>query len=108
MNDFNKVISFILGLIVVIVFVAILSGRLKIRQNITNLTKGKVVVSPTPTVKTTKTVTITYPTTNNSTANTYTTSKTTATNTTTNSYSAKGTTNQIGGQTINTIPSTGA
>lgn len=55
MDSVNKVISFILGLIVVVVFIAIVTGRFKIGNNLKNLSKVK--VSPTVTVKITPTPT---------------------------------------------------
>ncbi len=52
MDNFNKVISFILGLVVVIVFFAVITGRLNLRGRIPLLTRS---VSPTQSVKTTPT-----------------------------------------------------
>lgn len=46
MDNFNKVISFILGLVVVIVFFAVITGRLNLRGRIPLLTKS---ATPTPT-----------------------------------------------------------
>lgn len=53
MENFNKVLSFVLGLVVVVVFVIVLSGRLNIRSDIFTVKK----ISPTPTVKITVTPT---------------------------------------------------
>ena len=62
MDNVNKIISFILGLIVVVVFIAIVTGKFKIGSGLKNLSKVK--VSPTVTVKPTavptRGVTITY------------------------------------------------
>jgi hypothetical protein len=55
MDSVNKVISFILGLIVVVVFIAIVTGKFKLGNNLKNLSKVK--VSPTVTVKTSPTPT---------------------------------------------------
>lgn len=50
MGDFNKVISFILGLVVVVVFIAILSGRLNLGNRIPTLSGVTgVTTTPTPT-----------------------------------------------------------
>lgn len=50
MGDFNKVVSFVLGLIVVVVFLAVVTGRLNLRQRILSANSKKVVaVTPTPT-----------------------------------------------------------
>lgn len=43
MDSFNKVISFVLGLVVVLVFVAVITGKLNLKKK----------TSPTPTSKTT-------------------------------------------------------
>lgn len=40
MENFNKVLSFILGLVVVVVFVAVFSGRLNLTGKLAPLTKG--------------------------------------------------------------------
>jgi hypothetical protein len=53
MESFNKVISFILGLVVVIVFFAVISGKLNLSKIKTSISKGtkptpKLSPSPTP------------------------------------------------------------
>ncbi len=50
MGDFNKVVSFFLGLIVVVVFLAVVTGRLNLRQRVLS-NNVKRVVTPTPTTK---------------------------------------------------------
>lgn len=47
MDNFNKIVSFVLGLIVVIVFLAVITGRLNLRNRISGGQQAK--VSPTPT-----------------------------------------------------------
>ena len=54
MDNFNKVLSFILGLVVVIVFFAVLTGRLSLRKGFPFISTkatptAKVEVTPTPT-----------------------------------------------------------
>lgn len=53
MENFNKVLSFILGLVVVVVFVAVFSGRLNLTGKLAPFTKGltdrTTQISPTPT-----------------------------------------------------------
>ncbi len=56
-SGFNRIISFILGLVVVVVFLAIITGRFNIR-GISFLSK-KPSLTPTPTSTTTPTQTIT-------------------------------------------------
>ncbi len=51
MENFNKVMSFVLGLIVVIVFFALLTGRLNFKDKISTLSKSsspKITLTPTP------------------------------------------------------------
>jgi hypothetical protein len=48
MDSFNKVISFVLGLVVVIVFFAVVSGRLKIGNFSPSFAKKTVSPTPTP------------------------------------------------------------
>lgn len=124
MDNINKIISFILGLIVVIVFIAIVTGKFKIGSGIKNISKAKV----TPTVTTspnslpTKAVTITYNTNPQTTTPisakvivpTY-TSKTPTTLNSTNQYRTVQTTGVIASNTqiaapgtLSTIPNTGA
>lgn len=45
MDSFNKIISFVLGLVVVIVFFAVVTGRINFKGGLPKLTK----TSPTPT-----------------------------------------------------------
>lgn len=54
MDNLNKTVSFILGLVVVLVFLAIVTGRLNLKNKLP-IFSGK--VSPTPTVKITPTPT---------------------------------------------------
>jgi len=49
MDNFNRIVSFVLGLIVVIVFLAIITGRFNIKNKVKNL-GGQTKISPTPTV----------------------------------------------------------
>lgn len=53
MENFNKVLSFILGLVVVIVFVIVLSNRLNLSDKFLPLknNKAKITATPTPTQK---------------------------------------------------------
>lgn len=46
MDNFNKIVSFVLGLIVVVVFIAVISGRLNLGKKLSQMTTK---VSPTPT-----------------------------------------------------------
>lgn len=46
MDNFNKIVSFVLGLIVVVVFIAIISGRLNLGKKLSQMT---VKISPSPT-----------------------------------------------------------
>lgn len=55
MDGFNKVISFILGLVVIVVFVAVLSGKFNLKSKLASLGK----VTPTVTSTITPTITIT-------------------------------------------------
>lgn len=54
MDNLNKTVSFVLGLVVVLVFLAIITGRLNLKNKLP-LLSGK--VSPTPTAKITPTST---------------------------------------------------
>lgn len=96
MNDANKVLSFVLGLVVVVVFIAIVTGKLNVGKGVKTLTKGNVTVSPTvtPTAK----VTIIYPT----------VAAVNPKGVTVVQYNQKGSTPQIAGQSVTRIPSTGA
>ncbi len=51
MDSFNKIISFVLGLVVVIVFFAVVTGRINFKGGLPRLTKATVTPtqSPTPT-----------------------------------------------------------
>ncbi len=72
MDSFNKVISFVLGLVVVIVFLAIISGKIDLRKRITGITStkststglslfgSKPTTTPKPTVTPTQKSTSTY------------------------------------------------
>ncbi|MFZ6035417.1 MAG: hypothetical protein ACOYUB_04735 [Patescibacteria group bacterium] len=51
MDSFNKIISFVLGLVVVIVFFAVVTGRINFKGGLPRLTK----TSPTPTIAPTTT-----------------------------------------------------
>ncbi len=52
MDSFNKVISFVLGLVVVIVFLAIISGKINLKKiNITKSASITPTVTPRPTIK---------------------------------------------------------
>lgn len=48
-SNFNKIISFVLGLIVVIVFFAIITGRININRNIPFFSRRTSSITPTPT-----------------------------------------------------------
>ena len=51
MEGFNKAISFILGLVVVVVFIAVLTGRINLKNKIPSFTGGIFSrTTPTPTV----------------------------------------------------------
>jgi len=54
MDSFNKVISFVLGLVIVVVFLAIISGKINLKKTFPQLA-GKITLktSPTPTPKST-------------------------------------------------------
>ncbi len=62
MDNFNKVVSFVLGLVVVIVFFAVITGKLNLGKFTPSFAK-KTTISPTP--KTTSTVVIEENTSNN-------------------------------------------
>ncbi len=47
MDSFNKIISFILGLVVVVVFLAVITGRLNLGKRFSSLSSST--ISPTPT-----------------------------------------------------------
>lgn len=55
MEGINRAVSFILGLAVVIVLIALISGRLNLKNKLSQLTKAGAGNTPTPTaIKTTK------------------------------------------------------
>jgi len=86
MENFNKVLSFALGLVIVVVFLAVISGKIDLRKRIPKLfsrTTSSQSLSPTP--KPTMTV-----------------APATGQNQYQNNYSAKG------GSNIKTIPATGS
>ena len=60
MDNFNKILSFILGLVVVIVFLAIITKKVNIAKTLSFLKKPTtgVTTTPTPTKPLTQTVTI--------------------------------------------------
>jgi len=67
MDSFNKVISFVLGLVVVLVFVAVITGKLNLKSKPSSTSTpkttsffnfGRVSPTPTPTQKPSSTVTI--------------------------------------------------
>ena len=72
MDGFNKVISFVLGLVVVIVFLAIISGKIDLRKRIAGISTTKTTstgfslfgskptTTPTPTITPTQKPTTTY------------------------------------------------
>lgn len=51
MDSFNKVISFVLGLVVVLVFFAVVTGKINLKSKSNTDSKTVVSISPTPTVK---------------------------------------------------------
>lgn len=59
MDSFNKVISFVLGLVVVVVFFAVITGKLKIGKfKLPAIGKATVTVTPSPSPTSISTVTI--------------------------------------------------
>lgn len=50
MDSFNKVISFALGLVVVLVFFAVVTGKINLKSK-TSTTAAKTTITPTPTQK---------------------------------------------------------
>lgn len=101
MQGLNKAISFILGLIVVVVFIAIVSGRLKIGNLLPALSKNTI----TPTITMTPTPTNT-PNSNMGSTGTNDTNVQ-QTGTTTNQYQ-QNQTSKGGVSNVNNIPNTGA
>ena len=53
MDSFNKVISFVLGLVVVLVFFAVVTGKINLKSKTSSVPDSKIVVSPTPVKKNT-------------------------------------------------------
>ncbi len=117
MDNINKIISFILGLIVVVVFIAIVTGRLGgLGKKVQTLSKGNATptvtprTSPQPTKKVTP-VAIKYlsPTKTAAKPVAGTSGSTTGTSgTKATQYNANGKTTQIAGNNVSTIPNTGA
>ncbi|MEO6508572.1 MAG: hypothetical protein ABIO02_01335 [Patescibacteria group bacterium] len=112
MENINKIISFILGLIVVVVFIAIVSGKFKIGSGLKKIAKIKVspAVTKKPTPIPTEAVTVSY---NNSkqAPKVVVAPKTTPkpnTNTPVNQYQTTNSPAQISGNNISSIPNTGA
>jgi len=95
MNNFNKVLSFILGLVVVIVFFAVLTGRINLRSRLPFL-NTKAELTPTPKIKITPTPISSVTVSNNF--------STTSSNQSTMSYNRY----QTSTKTPSTIPSTGS
>lgn len=50
MENFNRIISFVLGLVVVIVFIAVITGKLNIGSKVKTLGTKKITITPSPTV----------------------------------------------------------
>ena len=105
MDNVNKIISFILGLIVVIVFIAIVTGKFNLGKSIKSLSSAKVTPTVTPafihpsteatnsyvvTPAVTKPLT-TYP-----------------TGSKISQYNSNGSGTQVGGRNLSAIPNTGA
>jgi hypothetical protein len=53
MDSFNKVISFVLGLVVVLVFFAVVMGKINLKSKTTANVNSKTIISPTPAKKNT-------------------------------------------------------
>lgn len=51
MDSFNKVISFVLGLVVILVFLAVITGRLNLKSKPPSTTTSKSILTPTPVQK---------------------------------------------------------
>jgi len=51
MDSFNKVISFVLGLVVVLVFLAVITGKLNLKSKLPSTTASKSILTPTPVQK---------------------------------------------------------
>lgn len=48
MDSFNKVISFVLGLVVVLVFFAVVTGKINLKSKTSTTANSKTAISPTP------------------------------------------------------------
>ncbi|PJA55225.1 hypothetical protein CO165_04710, partial [Candidatus Roizmanbacteria bacterium CG_4_9_14_3_um_filter_33_18] len=48
MDSFNKVISFVLGLIVVLVFFAVVTGKINLKSKTSTTSTSKSTITPTP------------------------------------------------------------
>ncbi len=53
MDSFNKVISFVLGLVVVLVFFAVVTGKINLKSKTSSTANTNTVISPTPVKKNT-------------------------------------------------------
>ncbi|MCS7093477.1 MAG: hypothetical protein NZL96_03610 [Patescibacteria group bacterium] len=54
MDNFNRIVSFVLGLVVVVVFFAVVTGRIDLRRYFSNpnrQSQGRQVISPTPSLE---------------------------------------------------------
>jgi len=51
MDSFNKVISFVLGLVVVLVFFAVVTGKINLKGKTTSTSASKSTITPTPAQK---------------------------------------------------------
>jgi len=51
MDSFNKVISFVLGLVVVLVFFAVITGKINLKSKTNTTSTSRSTLSPTPTPK---------------------------------------------------------
>lgn len=102
MDQFNKAISFFLGLVVVVVFLAIATGKINLKGKTLPFLKGSTVaITPTPTLKT-KSIFSLNQTSSSQNKPTPTTSATYTTKQNSQYHKYEGTIN-----TVTTIPSTG-
>ncbi|MFA6081267.1 MAG: hypothetical protein WC741_02570 [Patescibacteria group bacterium] len=53
MDSFNKVISFVLGLVVVLVFFAVITGKINFKSKTSSASNSNTIISPTPVKKNT-------------------------------------------------------
>lgn len=51
MDSFNKVISFVLGLVVVLVFFAVVTGKINLKNKTTTTSAARLTIAPSPTQK---------------------------------------------------------